>query len=151
RYIGISQAVRAKFLGERKGGATFIDLFSGPGRARIREETSAIDGSAVAAWKYASNGKAPFTKIYIADAQPVLCDACETRLARAGAPVRSFRGVAVETVDQAAKELSPHALHFALLDPYNLESLSFSIIQRLAAFERMDIIVHVSALDFQRN
>ncbi len=36
RYVGISRWVRAKFIGKGNAGATFIDLYSGPGRVRVR-------------------------------------------------------------------------------------------------------------------
>ena len=42
-------------------------------------------------------------------------------------------------------------LHFAFLDPYNLEQLPFSIIEKLASVQRMDMLIHVSVLDLQRN
>ena len=48
KYIDISRAVRRKFV-KGKGGATYIDLFCGPGRARVRETTRIVDGSALAA------------------------------------------------------------------------------------------------------
>jgi three-Cys-motif partner protein len=47
--------------------------------------------------------------------------------------------------------LNPAGLHFAFLDPYNLESLPFSIIQKLAKLNRMDMLIHVSIFDLQRN
>src|ERR1700687_210011 len=37
RYLDISRATRQKFLGDGNAGATYIDLFCGTGRARIRE------------------------------------------------------------------------------------------------------------------
>jgi len=51
RYLNISRGARQKFLGPGKAGATFIDLFCGTGRARIRETGQWIDGSAIASCK----------------------------------------------------------------------------------------------------
>src|SRR5947207_15108641 len=67
RYLDISRATRKKFLGEKKAGATFIDLFAGTGRARIRETGQWIDGSAVSAWKIGQEGGAPFSEILVGD------------------------------------------------------------------------------------
>jgi len=150
-YIGISRAVRAKFLGPRKGGATYIELFCGPGRARVENETSAIDGSPLVAWQEAVRGKAAFTQVHIADADPALAAAAEARLRGANAPVSVEHGPANETVDRIVKKLNPDALHFAFLDPYNLAALPFEIIRKLAAIKRMDILIHVSVQDLQRN
>jgi three-Cys-motif partner protein len=49
RYIDVSRAVRKKWIGTGKAGATYIDLFCGPRRARIRRTSEFIDGSCVAA------------------------------------------------------------------------------------------------------
>ena len=37
RYIDISRSTRAKYLGPGKAGATYIDLFCGPGRCKVRD------------------------------------------------------------------------------------------------------------------
>lgn len=37
------------------------------------------------------------------------------------------------------------------MDPYNLQDLPFSVIETLARFQRMDMLIHVSAQDLQRN
>lgn len=67
RYLDISRAARRMYLGSGNAGATFIDLFSGVGRARIVETGEWIDGSAVAAWKMSVKGNAPFSEIYVSD------------------------------------------------------------------------------------
>src|SRR5687767_4842370 len=61
KYVDISRAVRRMFL-EGKGGATYIDLFCGPGRARVRETTRIIDGSALVAAKEAIESRTPFSE-----------------------------------------------------------------------------------------
>lgn len=151
RYVGISRAVRAKFTGRGKAGATFIDLYSGPGRVRIRGEKQAIHGSPLVAWQEAVDGGAPYTQVHVADADPELSAAVEARLKNANAPVFAETGPAVKTVDRVIGKLNPHALHFAFLDPYNLGNLPFEIIRKLAALKRIDILIHVSIQDLQRN
>ncbi|MGH6877426.1 MAG: three-Cys-motif partner protein TcmP [Rhizomicrobium sp.] len=50
-----------------------------------------------------------------------------------------------------SRQLNRHALHFAFLDPFNLTHLPFTILETLAKFRRMDMLIHVSAQDLQRN
>lgn len=151
KYIAISRSVRAKFIGKGKAGATFIELYSGPGRIRVRDESQAINGSPLIAWHEAVGSDAPFTEIHVADENVKLLNAVEARLRAAGAPVFAERGPAAETVDRVISRLNPYALHFAFLDPYNLGDLNFEIIKKLASLKRMDILIHVSTQDLQRN
>ncbi len=48
-------------------------------------------------------------------------------------------------------KLSKNGLHFAYLDPFNLMTLPFSVIQTLGKFQRMDLLIHFSMMDLQRN
>ena len=66
-------------------------------------------------------------------------------------PVTRYDGSAYVTFHEVANRLDTNGLHLAVLDPHNLETLDFSIIQRLAAFKHMDIIVHFSVSDERRN
>jgi three-Cys-motif partner protein len=151
RYLDISRGARQKFLGPRKAGATFIDLFCGTGRARIRETGQWIDGSALAAWRIGQAGRASFSEILVADIDEVRRTACVERLRRAGAPVRELNGSAIEAAKETITTVNDFGLHFAFLDPYNLAELDFSIIQTLSQLKRIDMLIHVSAMDFQRN
>ena len=47
--------------------------------------------------------------------------------------------------------INPYGLHLAFLDPFNLAQLPFSIIEKMLRVKRMDMIIHVSLQDFQRN
>jgi three-Cys-motif partner protein len=151
RYLDISRGARQKFLGPRKAGATFIDLFCGTGRARIRETGQWIDGSAIAAWKIAEAGNARFSQILVSDIEGKRRKACVERLRRLGACVRELGGPAIEAAEEVISVVHPHGLHFAFLDPYNLAELDFSIIKTLSQLKRIDMLIHVSAMDFQRN
>jgi three-Cys-motif partner protein len=151
RYLDISRGARHKFLGPGKAGATFIDLFCATGRARIRETGQWIDGSAMAGWKIGQKGSAPFSEIIVSDIDEERRQACVERLRRAGAPVRELAGSAVAASQKAITTVNPYGLHFAFLDPYNLGDLNFSIIQTLSQLKRIDMLIHVSAMDFQRN
>ena len=151
RYVDITRGVRARWVEPDKAGATYIDPFCGPGRANVRNTPDFIDGSAVAAWTKSVECNVPFSKIFIADADPVCVAACEKRLLALGAPVVSAVGNAADTTANFVSKLDPSGLHFVFLDPYNLESLNFGIIRSFAALARVDILVHVSQMDLQRN
>jgi hypothetical protein len=47
--------------------------------------------------------------------------------------------------------INPRGLHLAFLDPFNLAQLPFSIIEKMLKVQRMDMIIHVSLQDLQRN
>ncbi len=46
--------------------------------------------------------------------------------------------------------INPYAYHFAFLDPFGFEGLPFTIIEALAGFRYMDVLIHVSAMELQR-
>ncbi len=92
RYLDISRSARNMFLTGKSKSATFVDLFSGPGRARVKGTGEWIDGSAVAAWKISVESKTPFSEIYVSDIDDALRAASVERLKRLGAPVRELAG-----------------------------------------------------------
>ncbi len=151
RYIDISRAVRARWTGAGNAGATFIDPFCGPGRCRLRETGAWIDGGAVAAWKKSCDGGTPFTRVYIGDLDAERRHASAIRLRALGAPVVEMDGAAVSAIQQLVPNLNPHGLHFAFLDPFNLAALDFGIVVALSSLKRIDMLVHVSQMDLQRN
>lgn len=87
----------------------------------------------------------------IADADEQYLRAAETRLRTRGAPARAFDGPAHAVVDSVIADLHRRGLHFAFLDPYNLGSLPFSVIRKLASIQRMDLLIHVSAMGLERD
>ncbi len=151
RYLDISRGTRKKFIGERKGGAVYFDLFCGAGRSRIRGTNEWIDGGVVAAWKTSREGDAPFTDIYISDIDEIKLKACAERLRKLGAPVHPIHASAADAVTQMISAVSGYALHFAFVDPYNLEALDFRVISALSSLKRIDLLIHLSAMDLQRN
>lgn len=151
RYLDISRAARAKFIGNGKAGATYIDLFCGPGRCRVRDTGEWIDGGVVAAWKKSREGGAPFSQIYIGDLDIQRREAASSRLRALGAPVVELRGAALHSVHEVVTRLNPFGLHFAFLDPFDLASLNFEIIVALSRLKHVDILVHISQMDLQRN
>ncbi len=151
RYLDISRGARRNFLEGRSRSATYVDLFSGTGRGRVRDTEEWIDGSAVVAWNISREGGAPFSDIYIADKNAACRQTAAERLRRLGAPVRELTGSAVDAARELLRYINPYGLHFAFLDPYSLGALDFEIIRSLATLRRIDMLVHISKMDHQRN
>jgi three-Cys-motif partner protein len=156
KYIDIYRDVRKKFTDPNRapnfrGGATYIDLFCGPGRAKVRETGLLIDGSPLVAVKSAIAGKYPFSEIHLADLNRTYSEAAVKRVSALGANARGYTGEAEHTCDQVIAALNPYGLHFAFLDPFNLDNLSFMIIRKLSTLKHIDLLLHVSVQDLQRN
>lgn len=151
RYVDISRAVRHRWIGPANAGATYIDLFCGPGRARIRRTGEWTDGSCVAAWKKSLESGTPFSEIFIADDDTEKLEYAAERLRRLEAPVVSIHGRAVDTVKQVVSRLHLNGLHFAFIDPFNLGAFDFEVMRTLSQLKRIDMMVHVSKMDLQRN
>lgn len=146
KYVEATRQARKKY--ERR---VYVDLFCGPGRIQVKGESRTRHGGAQIAWQHSQLDQAAFTECFIGDLSGDRASACERRLKALGAPVRSFVGPAEETVDQVIAALPIDALCLAYLDPYNLQFLSFSIIEKLAKLPRIDFAVHFSTMDLKRN
>jgi three-Cys-motif partner protein len=152
RYISASRGARAKFLPPHNdGGASYIELFSGPGRSRIRDTVQIIDGSPLVAYKAGHASGARFSSLHFGDLEQSKIETLETRVKALGSSANIYIGTAEAVVDRVIDALNPYGLHFAFLDPYGLEQLPFSVIERLAKLQRMDMLIHVSVQDLQRN
>ncbi|AET90390.1 hypothetical protein BYI23_A025520 [Burkholderia sp. YI23] len=145
RYVDSAREARAKW-----GYTSFIDLFCGPGRVMNRDTRAISDGGVLAAWNISLRGRGAFNQVFIGDADAEAVHACEQRLTAVKAPVRSYIGRASETVDEVLRSL-PRGLHFAYLDPFSIEHLDFEIIRKLSSQRSIDILIHFSVMDVQRN
>jgi three-Cys-motif partner protein len=150
-YLKYQANPRQGFLGPTNAGATYIDPFCGPGRARVRDTDRFVEGSAVVAWKASVAQEAPFSALYIADKDSERRACCGERLRRLGAPVVEIEGEALAAVQDIVRRIDPYGLHFAFLDPYSLGALRIQNLQALASVKRMDVLVHLSAMDLFRN
>lgn len=157
KYVDITHKARSKFLKSNepnesfKGGATYIDLFCGPGRSKVRDTNEWIDGSAIVAWNESLKKNTPYTKILIADLNSENLEACKSRLEKLGANVVSFHGSACDALNHFNSHINKYGLNFSFIDPYNLRSLDFKLIEELNKHKRMDILIHLSKMDLQRN
>jgi three-Cys-motif partner protein len=149
QYIEATHAVRAGYLPPKgKGGSAFIDLFAGPGVVRVRETGEIRDGSPMVAFRHR---EAPFTRLVFCDLDPENVGALRARTAPAGSRVSLVEGDCNEQIDHIATLVPEHGLNIALVDPFALQALKFSTLKRLAAFKRMDLVIHFPTGDIKRN
>jgi three-Cys-motif partner protein len=152
KYVEASSGARAKFLPPRgTGGASYIELYSGAGRSLIRDTKTIIDGSALVAYKAARASGTPFSELHLSDLEQRNTDALAQRIKKLGKAASSYVGPADAIVDKVLAAINPYGLHLAFLDPFGLGQLPFSIIEKMLRFKRMDMIIHVSLSDLQRN
>lgn len=149
RYVNICRETRRKYIGIGKGGAAYFDLFCATGRSKIRNTSEWIAGSAIAAWETSVAGGVPFSAVYVSDIDQRSLDACVARLKALDAPVVPIHASAVEAAEQMVKSVNQYGLHFAFIDPYNL--FDFNIIRSLNKLKRIDMLIHLSLMDLQRN
>jgi len=150
KYLDISKGPRRQFA-HGTGGATYIELFAGPGRLFNRETGAAFDGSPLVACKEAARTNSQFTSVHLGDERPDFCEALVRRLDRIGITPRTYPHDARTAASMIIERLNPYGLNLAFLDPFGFEGLPFSLIETLAQFKRMDILIHVSAMELQRN
>lgn len=146
KYIGATRKAQAKFPQR-----VLIDPFCGPGRIQVKGESISRDGGSMVAWRQSVASNCPFTSVLVGDLNPGRARACEARLLATRAPVKRFEGPAASTTLQMVEQVPDRALCLAYIDPYNLEHLSFSIIEALAKLKFVDFAVHFSLMDLSRN
>jgi three-Cys-motif partner protein len=89
--------------------------------------------------------------VVIGDYDHERLEAATKRLQRLEAPVVPLLGPAKDTAFSALQKADGFGLNFAFLDPYSLGTLDFEVISTLARLQRIDMLVHVSQMDLQRN
>lgn len=147
-YVDITHATRRQYTANSPA---YIDLYCGTGRARIRDTEEVVDGSSIVAVSEASK-RNNFSQVHIADQNTRNLDVCRQRLEFIKSPdLRTYKGDAIDTAKEVVKNLNPWGLHLAFLDPYSLGALPFEVIQELGKLKRMDLIMHISEMDLQRN
>lgn len=153
RYVTICSATRRMFTGSGRPGVTYTELFSGPGRVCVRGEQKMLPGSSAVAVTAAIDSQSPFSQVHLSDLNAAAADAAATRLRKLhqGVPVKVWSGDAANVAERIAASLHPEALHLVFLDPFNLAALPPSVIRAFAPLKRVDLLMHVSAMDLQRN
>jgi three-Cys-motif partner protein len=147
-YLQIfSTAMRKKFLHR-----VYIDLFAGPGYCMDRDRGEIFEGSSLAAYKL----KVPFTSYILVDIDKRATDSLAKAIQLAS-PERS-RSAYVLNMDantDIGRILSfvpvvESCISVAFLDPSGLD-IHFDTIRRLSEYKRMDILIHFSVFDLNRN
>jgi three-Cys-motif partner protein len=89
----------------------------------------------------------------VADLDSENLETCFSRLKSvSGAPnIHKYLGKAEDTALQVTRNLNKSGLHLAFLDPYSIGAIPFVVIETLAQLKRMDMIIHVSEMDLNRN
>jgi three-Cys-motif partner protein len=126
-------------------------LYSGAGRSVIKDTNQIIDGSAVVAFNAGRASGHPFSEMHLSDLEAQNSAALAQRIKTLGGSATSYVGAASVVVDQVMNAINPYGLHLAFLDPFNLAQLPFSIIERMLRVKRMDMVIHFSLQDLQRN
>jgi len=152
RYIHATRQVRKNFLvrEDRRlaGGAGFVDLFSGPGKVRLRDTEEIYAGSPLIA---IAHDEAPFSKIVLCDLDEENVAALRARTASTRDRVEVICGDSNEDADAIASRLPEYGLNLAFVDPFKLAPLRFSTIESLAKRGRMDLVVNFPTQDARRN
>jgi three-Cys-motif partner protein len=149
RYIDATREVRRKYVeGGAQGGAAFVDVFAGPGRARIRDRGEFVDGSPLIALRHA---EAPFTRAVLCDLERENVSALHARTASFGGRAAIVEGDCNKRIDEIVRAIPTYGLNLALIDPFGVRALHFEVIKRLAAFARMDILLHFPTNTIKRN
>jgi three-Cys-motif partner protein len=151
KYIEASSGARAKFLPPKGAGSSYIELYSGAGRSLVKDTATIIDGSPLVAFKAAASSATRFSDLHFADLDPRNTGALAQRIKALGGASNSYVGPADVTVDAVINAISAYGLHLAFLDPFGLGHLPFAIIAKMLKVRRMDMIIHVSLSDLQRN
>lgn len=148
-YIEATRAVRARYLPPKgTGGAAFIDLFAGPGRARIRDHAATVPGSALIAVEHA---EAPFSRVILCDLDAENVSALRARTKGDQQRVEVIEGDCNTEIDRIVALVPPHGLNIALIDPFGPTPLKWSTIAKLGAVKRMDLLIHFPTGSIKRN
>jgi three-Cys-motif partner protein len=144
KYVDAYRSARAKFLPPKGHMALLTLICSRPRSIADRKRPGEfIDGSPLLAYK-AAQISGTLLGLHFNDLDQENVDALRQRIARLGGTANYYNEAAEIAVDRIAYALNPAGLHFAFLDPYNLENLPFSIIAKLAKLQRMSQTTSIS-------
>lgn len=134
----------------------YLDLYAGAGRSRIGDTRGKI---VPATPLLVLDVPQPFTKYIFCELEPPKLDALKQRIARTypTRDVHFVEGDCNQRIDDIAALIPPFSktyrvLTFCFVDPYNIGSLSFETLDRLARNRRIDFLVLIaSGMDANRN
>lgn len=145
RYLGATKKARQKY--SVNGNAVYLDLFSGPGKCRIRGEKREIPGGALRA---ATLEEAPFNTTILNDLSEMNCKAISQRIGDAEIHNEDANRMVDPLVDRLL-DARYDKLHFAFLDPFSPGHLKFSTIKSLSGLKRLDVMINFPIGPIRRN
>jgi three-Cys-motif partner protein len=115
----------------------YYELFSGPGRCRIRDSNQEVEGSSVAALKH------DFTRFIFTEIDVSLAEALRDRLLRH--PKADLCEIWCGDCSEAISHVSipPEALTLAFVDPTGIQHAPFSLIEHLNSKTRFDLLINI--------
>ena len=128
-----------------------VDLYCGPGRVADRARTDDVrNGGVLTAYAQSQLDGVPFTKVIIGDTDKAAVVACKT-IGETWCGGYFFRRTCSCCSVESSGVPPGNGLHLALLDPFNIGHLPFSVLEALAKRKHLDMIVHYSLMDVARN
>ncbi|QSV45741.1 three-Cys-motif partner protein TcmP [Geobacter benzoatilyticus] len=132
----------------------YIDLFSGAGRARIKESGKVVDGSPLIALGIDD----PFDRYIFCEEDATNIDALRKRVMTdyPSLDTHFVHGDANKAVDEILAKIPQHSptykvLGFCFVDPFKIDNLKFTTLKRLSA-KYMDFLVLIpTGMDARRN
>lgn len=120
----------------------FVDLFSGPGRCRVRPQGDFEDGSPLIALSH------PFTHYFFIDISPCCTDALQQRISNTSSTaveksriIPGDANVCIDGLMSSIESIGPKTLGFAFVDPPGIE-LHFETLRKLSQNTRMDLLIN---------
>lgn len=144
RYLIASREARNKF--SVNGNAVYADLFAGPGKCRLKRRKIEIGGGALRA---RTLQEAPFNRFIVNDISSDNYKALKERLPGAEVYNEDAKIFIDKIIDDLLK--TNYKYHFVFLDPFAPSVLPFSILRRLAALQRLDVMIHFPIGPIRRN
>ncbi len=144
RYV---DAFTTAMQGKWKGGLCYIDLFSGPGKSRIRETGREIDASPLISLQTKSH----FSQYIFVDSDETCVNALRQRVSRFPNLIHPIRADCNKDISAIMNEIPSGSLSLAFADPTGLD-LHFQTLQRLTEERKVDlIIIYPEGMALKRN
>lgn len=143
-YLETSRKARKKYAD--RGNAVYIDLYSGPGRARIKSTKEEIEGGCV----QVLSTEHPFNTTILNDLLEDNVNALKNRVPE---HVTVYNKNANSFVKDLVPELNRdyYKYHFAYVDPFAPGQLHFDTIKSLAQLQHVDIMINFPIGAIRRN
>lgn len=149
RFIDATHGARGYFLpAGQRAGATYIDLFAGPGRVRVKGHRESHAGSPLIAL---AQERAPFSRVVLCDMDVENVAALRARTAEHAHRTTIIQGDCNERIDEILGHVPRRGLNLAFVDPFAPSVLRWATFAKLATFERMDMVVNFPTYGFKRN